>query len=475
MSACLLWFRRDLRLTDNPALTAALERGEPVIPVYIHDPDAERPWTPGAASRSWLHRSLQALAADLATRGSRLIVRRGPVLQTLQSLLGETGATAVAWNRLYDPALVERDTRIKAALKNDGIGVWSHPTALWCEPWQIATGSGQPYKVFTPFWRALASRLPDAPLRAAPERIPGPREWPTGVEIDALALNPAIPWDRGFYEIWQPGEAGAFRRLQRFLDEDLHGYSEARDRPADSGGRSRLSPHLHFGEIGPLQVLRAIQRVRASGDVPENDAEHFLRELGWREFAHHLLHHFPQTPDRPLNPGFAAMPWRRERDYAADLRAWQRGRTGIPIVDAGMRELWATGSMHNRVRMIAASLLTKNLLIPWQEGAHWFWDTLVDASLASNTLGWQWVAGCGADAAPYFRIFNPVLQSQKFDAAGRYIRRWVPELADLPDKTIHAPWTLRTATPRDYPAPIVDLSVSRQRALDAYARMRRPR
>ncbi|MES0875159.1 cryptochrome/photolyase family protein [Sinimarinibacterium thermocellulolyticum] len=471
MSACLLWFRRDLRLSDNPALTAALARGTPVIPVYIHDPEAERPWTPGAASRSWLHHSLTALAADLAVRGSCLIVRRGPALDTLQALIGETGANAVLWNRLYEPALVARDTRIKAALKRDGIEAGSHNAALWCEPWQIATGSGAPFKVFTPFWRALATRLPDAPIQPAPERIPAPREWPAGLSIDELALRPQLAWDQGFYAIWQPGEAGALARLASFIDDGLHGYRDARDRPAE-GGVSRLSPHLHFGEIGPRQVLRAVQRARAGGEVPERDAEHFLRELGWREFAHHLLHHFPETPDAPLNPGFAAMPWRAVRDHEAELRAWQRGRTGIPIVDAGMRELWATGWMHNRVRMIVASLLTKNLLIPWQHGARWFWDALVDADLANNTLGWQWVAGCGADAAPYFRIFNPVLQSRKFDATGRYIRRWVPELADLSDAAIHAPWTLGADAPRGYPPPIVDLGASRQRALDAYARMR---
>jgi deoxyribodipyrimidine photo-lyase len=472
MSACLLWFRRDLRLTDHPALQAALARGEPVIPVYIHDPDAEQGWVPGGASQSWLHHSLRALAADLGARGSRLIVRRGPELATLQALIGETGATAVAWTRLYEPAVVERDTRIKAALKADGIDAISHNAALWCEPWQIATGGGGPYKVFTPFWRALSARLPDAPVAPPPERIPGPRTWPDGLAIEALGLSPRIAWDVGFYEIWEPGEAGACRRLARFVDEDLRGYSSARDRPADSGG-SRLSPHLHFGEIGPRQVLRAVQRARAGGEIPEGDAEHFLRELGWREFGHHLLHHFPQTPDAPLNPSFGAMPWRHPQDYARDLQAWQRGRTGIPIVDAGMRELWTTGWMHNRVRMIVASLLTKNLLVPWQEGARWFWDTLVDASLANNTMGWQWAAGSGADAAPYFRIFNPVLQSQRFDAHGRYIRRWVPELGALPDKAIHAPWLLRGAAPDAYPAPIVDLASSRQRALDAFARMRK--
>ncbi len=471
MSACLLWFRRDLRLTDNPALSEALARGEPVIPVYIHDPDGEQPWAPGAATRSWLHHSLQALADALAARGSRLLIRSGPAQAVLETLIGETGASAVLWNRLYEPAIVARDTRIKAALKGNDIDVASHNAALWCEPWRIATGSGGPYKVFTPFWRALLPKLPEAAIDAAPEQIPGPAQWPAGLTVEALGLKPRLDWDRGFYPAWQPGETGAFARLQQFLDDGLSGYHDRRDLPAEAGG-SGLSPHLHFGEIGPRQLLRAVRRAQAGGGIAEGDAEHFLRELGWREFAHHLLHHFPHTPEQPLNPAFAALPWRSERDYAADLRAWQRGQTGIPIVDAGMRQLWATGWMHNRVRMIVASLLTKNLLTPWQQGAQWFWDTLVDASLANNTLGWQWAAGCGADAAPYFRIFNPVLQSQKFDADARYIRRWVPELARLPDKAIHAPWTLGAGAPRDYPAPIIDLASSRQRALDAFAQMR---
>jgi deoxyribodipyrimidine photo-lyase len=471
MTACLLWFRRDLRLTDNPALSAALDRGEPVIPVYVHDTDAERPWAAGGATRSWLHHSLKALADELAARGSRLVVRRGPALEALQALIGETGASAVYWNRLYEPAVVARDRHIKAALKANGIDAVSHNAALWCEPWKIATASGGPYRVFTPFWRALSAQLPDGDIHPAPERLPGPAQWPVGLGIGALGLLPQRDWDRGFYAVWQPGEAGAYQRLQRFLDNGLRGYHAERDLPAEDGG-SRLSPHLHFGEIGPRQLLRALRRAQADGGVPEGDAEHFLRELGWREFAHHLLHHFPHTPDAPLNPAFSALPWRREADYAADLQAWQRGRTGIPIVDAGMRQLWTTGWMHNRVRMIVASLLTKNLLTPWQQGARWFWDTLVDASLANNTLGWQWAAGCGADAAPYFRIFNPVLQSQKFDGAGRYIRRWVPELAQLPDQALHTPWTLGDAAPRNYPAPIVDLAASRRRALDAFARMR---
>lgn len=449
----LVWFRRDLRLTDNPALAAALRTAAAIVPVYIHDPDADGEWAPGAASRAWLHHSLKALAADLAGRGSPLVIRRGPALRTLQALLHETGATAIHWNRLYEPAAIERDRSIKAALAAAGVEAASFNAALWAEPWTTRSAAGGPYRVFTPFWRALSVQLPDVDVQPAPERLPPPAQAPRGESIAQLGLQPRIPWDNGFWAHWQPGEAGALARLRRFIDDGLHGYGERRDRPADAGV-SRLSPHLHVGEIGPRQLLAAIRREQALGAAPEADTARYLRELGWREFAHHLLFHFPTTPTQPLDPAFGNFPWRRPQDYAADLRAWQRGETGVPMVDAGMRELWATGWMHNRVRMVAASFLTKNLLIPWQEGARWFWDTLVDADLASNTLGWQWVAGCGADAAPYFRVFNPLLQAQRFDPGGEYVRRWAPDSG------------------RTRSGPIVDLAASRRRALDAYARMR---
>lgn len=473
-TTALLWLRRDLRLTDHPALQAALASHAQVVPVFIADFDAEAPWVIGAASRWWLHHSLAALQSQLARRGSPLILRRGPSLDVLRQLLRETGARAVYWHALPEPAANERDRAVATALEADGIEVNVHEASLWHAPHRLRNGSGEPYRVFTPFWRRLATELPPLHVRPAPSRIPGPPSAIASLPLASLELLPTIRWDREFPTHWQPGEAGALAALARFVDEDLKTYATRRDLPADDAS-SRLSPHLHYGEISPQQLRAALLRMQA---LEASDA--YLRQLGWREFAHHLLWNFPHTPASPLNVQYAHFAWRQPRDYAADLRAWQRGRTGIPLVDAGMRQLWRSGGMHNRVRMVTASFLVKNLLIPWQEGARWFWDTLVDADLANNTLGWQWVAGCGADAAPYFRVFNPVLQSQKFDAAGRYIRRWVPELAALPDAALHAPWLAKPAVLQhaglrldiDYPLPIVDLSATRQRALDAYARLR---
>ncbi|WP_028080024.1 cryptochrome/photolyase family protein [Solimonas soli] len=478
-STAIVWFRRDLRLTDNPALHLALQRHERVVPLFIADFEAERPWAPGAASRWWLHHSLARLGGDFEERGVPLLIRRGDSLQALRALIGETGAEAVYWNRLYEPALVARDRRIKAALREAGIAAHSQRAALWHEPSTLRTAAGEPYRVFTPFWRRLAAELPDLRIEAAPVRLKGPRRQPASDTLESLQLLPKLKWDAGFYAHWRPGEAGALHALDAFVRGSLGHYAAGRNHPAREDG-TRLSPHLHFGELSPQQLRAAVLR-RAQGTATlEADAEELLRELGWREFAHHLLFHFPHTPDAPLQDRFAKMPWRKPRDYAADLEAWQRGRTGMPIVDAGMRELWQTGWMHNRVRMIVASFLTKNLLIPWQEGTRWFWDTLLDADLANNTLGWQWTAGCGADAAPYFRIFNPLLQAQKFDADAAYIKRWLPELATLPPEAAHAPWLARAGELEkaglrlkvDYPEPIVALGASRKRALEAYETIR---
>ena len=480
MTTALVWFRRDFRLADNPALDAALERHQRIVPVYVHAPDEEAPWQPGAASNWWLHRSLTAFDASLAPLGARLVIRAGDTLAELRKLVAETGAEAIYWNRLYEPALIARDTRIKQALREDGLEAESFNSALLVEPWEVKTGGGEPYRVFSPFWRNAGARAPRL-LWPAPTKLPTVAKRPETLPVAALKLLPTIAWDGGFKEMWTPGEAGAWARLEAFCERAAATYRERRDEPAVDGS-SGLSPHLHFGEIGPAQVAARLLRLSSEDLQPglHANVEHYIRELGWREFAHHLLFHYPTTPDQPMYPKFAPFPWRKPADYADDLRAWQRGRTGVPIVDAGMRQLWTTGWMHNRVRMIVASFLTKNLLIPWKEGARWFWDTLVDASLANNSLGWQWSAGCGADAAPYFRIFNPVLQSAKFDTRGGYLRRWVPELARLPDASLHAPWDAKPAiwlaarfTPgQDYPKPVVDLAASRDRALAAYARIR---
>jgi deoxyribodipyrimidine photo-lyase len=452
-NTAIVWFRRDLRLADNPALHHALQRHQRLLAVYIHAPEEEAPWAPGAASRRWLHHSLAALDQQLRRAGASLLLRRGRSLQQLLELSQAAGAAAVYWNRLYEPALTARDQQIKRALGEAGVQAESFNAALLAEPWQIQTGAGEPYRVFTPFWRAAGARLPQQAPLAAPRRIEPPAVLPEGLPLDRLQLLPAIDWAAEFRNHWTPGEAGAWQRLETFCDTTAGDYGERRDRPA-AEATSRLSPHLHFGEISPLQILARLRRLTAEEPRPGLIAavDHYLRELGWREFAHHLLHHFPQTAQQPLNPRFAAFPWRQPQDYAADLRAWQRGRTGVALVDAGMRQLWRSGWMHNRVRMVVASFLSKNLLIPWQEGAAWFWDTLVDADLANNTLGWQWTAGCGADAAPYFRVFNPVLQGEKFDPDGIYRRRWGAAAAQADA--------------------IVDLAASRRRALAAYARIK---
>ncbi|HEY8965215.1 MAG TPA: deoxyribodipyrimidine photo-lyase [Candidatus Methylacidiphilales bacterium] len=471
----LVWFRSDLRLADNPALHAALERGGPVIPVFVHAPEEEGDWAPGGASRWWLDRSLASLDASLRERGSRLLLREGASLAALRKLAKETGAEAVFWNRRYEPAAIERDTKIKAALRRDGLAAETFNAALLHEPWTIANQSGKPFQVFTPFWKhALGKPDPAAPL-PAPGVLPAPQAWPSSLPLPSLGLRPAIPWDGGLAEAWTPGEAGAAERLESFLVAASEGYAADRDRP-DLRGTSRLSPHLRFGEIGPRQVWDAVRR-HARGRAPHSSAwrqSRFLTEIGWREFSHHLLFHFPHTAAEPLREPFAAFPWTKDRK---GLRAWQKGLTGYPVVDAGMRELWTTGWMHNRVRMIAASFLVKDLLISWREGAAWFWDTLVDADLAQNTLGWQWSAGCGADAAPYFRIFNPVAQGEKFDPRGAYVRRWCPELARLPDAWLHRPWeapmdVLAAAgitLGKTYPHPVVDHGEARKKALAALA------
>ncbi|MFO0926864.1 MAG: deoxyribodipyrimidine photo-lyase [Gemmataceae bacterium] len=476
--ASIVWFRHDLRLEDNPALRAAVDRGGPVVPVFLWSPGEEGAWPPGSASRWWLHQSLQALDAQLRAIGSRLILREGPALAALTALARETDARAVFWNRRYEPGVIDRDRTVKQHLREKGCIVDSFNAALLFEPWQVQNRQGRPYQVYTPFWNAYRAMQPSRPL-PAPPHLPPPPVWPHSVDREAFGLEPTIDWAGGLRETWQPGSATGQERLHEFVATRLDSYADGRDRP-DEDVTSHLSPYLHFGEVSPRAVWHAVMdRVHERGlSTLPRDAEVFLKELVWREFAFHLLYAFPHTVDQPLRSEFGEFPW---RDDVPALRAWQRGRTGYPLVDAGLRQLWHTGWMHNRVRMVAASFLVKHLLLPWQVGARWFWDTLVDADLASNTLGWQWTAGCGADAAPYFRIFNPVSQGEKFDPHGAYVRRWVPELARMPDHLIHRPWAAPAATlaaagvelGNTYPRPVVDHASARARALQALASLSR--
>jgi len=473
--ASLLWFRHDLRLADNPALLAAARRGGPVVPVFIWAPEEEGRWPPGAASRWWLHQSLARLDAALRAIGSRLVLRRGPTAAALRGLLRETGARAVLWNRRYEPAAVSRDRGIKEELKESGVDAESFNGTLLFEPWEVKTRQGGPFRVFSGFWKACLE-LPEPPAPdPGPPRLAAPRKWPASAALAEFGLEPDVDWAAGLREAWRPGEVGARERLDRFLAEALAAYPTGRDRP-DRPGTSRLSPHLHFGEVSARQAWHAARAAREG--QARDAAAAFVRELGRREFAYHLLFHFPETPEQPLRKSFAAFPWKQD---VSRLAAWQRGRTGYPFVDAGMRELWRTGWMHNRVRMVAASFLVKDLLIPWQDGAAWFWDTLVDADLANNTLGWQWTTGCGADAVPYFRVFNPLTQGERFDPACDYVRRWLPELARLPDDWVHRP---AEAPPgvladagvevgRSYPEPVVDHRAAAKRALRAFQRNQR--
>ena len=462
----IVWFRRDLRLSDNPALNAAAASGAPLIALYVLDEPAMDAWRPGGASRWWLHQSLASLSRDLASRGVELVSRRGAADLALEGLIEQTGATAVYWNRLYEPWAVRRDGEIKTRLRERGLRVESFNASLLFEPATL----GKTYRVFTPFWRAcLKAPAPATPL-PTPERLVAVANI-AGERLEDWRLLPTKPdWAAGFRDIWRVGESAARERLEQFAEASAADYGAARDAPAQEGV-SRLSPHLHFGEISPRQVWHEIVARVGERGAP------FLRQLGWREFCHHLLFANPDLPERPLDRRFEGFRWRCDLE---GLDAWKKGRTGYPFVDAAMRQLWRTGYMHNRARMVAASFLVKHLLLPWREGEAWFWDTLVDADLANNACGWQWVAGCGADAAPYFRVFNPVPQGEKFDPEGAYVHRYIPELATLDAKFIHRPWeapatVLRAAgvaLGETYPRPIVDHAFARKRALEAYAACR---
>ena len=495
----ILWLRRDLRLSDNPALLAAaqtaVDRCGGLLPVYVWEPPSRRAWAPGGAARWWLWRSLGSLDGDLRRIGSQLLVERGDPARVVATLAETVGAAAVVWSTGLEPDEVTDDGALQSALAATGIEAIVVPQAgLLADPLSTRTRDGRPYTVFTPFWRArLAAGAPDDPL-PAPGALPPAPNAPAGLAVAALGAEASRPWTAGFADAWRPGERGAHDRLEGFLDGPLSAYAADRDRP-DLEGSSRLSPHLHWGELTARQVWYAVEGVLAEAGLdleaavgpPSWDEEQapglrrsagaFLRQLGWREFGHQLLAAFPRTPVDALHERFAAFPWRED---PAALEAWRRGRTGYPIVDAAMRQLWATGWMHNRARLLAGSFLVKDLLLPWQDGAAWFWDTLVDADLAGNTLGWQWVAGCGADAAPYFRVFNPVTQGRRYDPDGAYVRRWVPELAGLEARHLHAPWlapvdalaAAGVTLGETYPEPIVNHGEARLRALSAYKLVR---
>lgn len=441
MTCSVVWLRDDLRLADNPALTAAADRGLPFVVLYVLDEVSPGIRPLGGASKWWLHYSLASLRESLEAIGGSLTVRTGAAADVVPAVVDESGATAVYWNRRYSAAR-DVDAALKTTLRDRGIEVRSFHAALLFEPWTVTTGEGTPFKVFTPFWRACLDRGVSRSPLPAPTHIEGMQL--ASQQLDLLPTRP--DWAGGLRERWTPGEASAADALERFATEVLPDY-HLRDQPGIEV-TSHLSPRLRFGEISPLQVWHRIERWQLSQAARTNAAK-YLSELGWREFNWNILYHFPNLATQNVRPEFDAFGWGSDNDES--LKAWQQGRTGIPLVDAGMRELWHTGYMHNRVRMVAASFLIKNLLVDWRTGEQWFWDTLVDADEASNAGNWQWVAGSGADAAPYFRVFNPVLQAQKFDPHGDYVRRWVPELG----------------TP-EYPDPIVDLAQSRKEALAAY-------
>ena len=481
MAPALIWFRRDLRLADNPAWQALIDEGHTPIPVYIHDePDAD--WPLGEASAWWLHHSLISLQQSLRKHGSDLLIFQGNPESLLPGLLKQARTDRLAWNRCYEPAWTARDARIRQALERGGYHVSCHNAALLREPRELLKKDGTPYRVFTPFWKKLYSIGPGREVITTPEPAPAfdTGRFTDSLSVDSLKLLPAVNWDKAFYAHWQPGEDGAWKALR--------GFSRSTNcSTTRTVGTCPRIPGLHACRR-TCTLVKSV-RCKSGTDYPAwrqqqppaatlPATESWLRQLAWREFSHHLLYHFPSTPLESMDRRFNAFPWKS--NYRDELQRWQRGQTGIPLVDAGMRELWTTGYMHNRVRMIVASFLVKNLLIPWQEGARWFWNTLVDADLANNTMGWQWCAGCGADAAPFFRIFNPVLQGEKFDREGRYIRRWIPELARLENRHLHKPWTADPSVlaaagivpGKDYPEPVVDLQDSRRRALNAWDQVR---
>ncbi|MEM7194696.1 MAG: deoxyribodipyrimidine photo-lyase [Pseudomonadota bacterium] len=474
-SPAVVWFRRDLRLHDNPALQQALNAHQKIILVYISENEELAPWTSGAASNWWLHQSLQSLISDLAETGAHLTLLQGPAEAALHAICQQHNISHVYWNRLYDPETVTRDKAVKASLQAAGVQVQSFGGYLLREPWETLNKQGEPYRVYTPFSKNYFVLPPVETPASTPVNLQNRTLTCAGSALNDFHLLPGKDWGHRLANHWSPGEKPALSRLQEFLTSAVFDYKDARDIPAVDG-ISRMSAHLHFGEISSRQIWHAVQQ-QGVAQSKEDAVFPFLRQLIWRDFAHHLLFHFPHTTHSPFLPMFEKFPWQQNKEF---LQAWQRGRTGIPLVDAAMQELWLTGWMHNRTRMLVASLLTKNGLIHWIEGARWFWDTLVDANLANNTMGWQWTAGCGVDAAPYFRIFSPTRQGERFDVEGRYVKRWVPELAEIPNRYIHEPWRAGESVLDDagldrnsiYRQPIVDLSTTRTRALALYKELR---
>ncbi len=468
LNPVIVWFRRDLRTVDHPALYAAAKSGKPVVCLFIEEVNAQRPL--GEASKWWLHKSLLSLEKDLKDLGIRLIIRRGQSTDILPALIKETSADHVMWNRRYSAGGIKRDKALKEALTDNGVKVESFKANLLNEPWEAETGSGGYYKVFTPYWKSILREKDVAPALPVPKTTTAFEGKLNSLTVDDLDLLPIHPdWASKMNPYWTPGTQGALEALSGFLDGAVDTYADERNLPAKKG-TSRLSPHLAFGEISPRQIWHITKERTDAGDK-------FLSEIGWREFSYMLLFYNPDLPTQNYKPDFDAFEWASDDE---SLRRWQSGLTGYPLIDAGMRELWATGWQHNRVRMVTASFLIKHLLIDWREGEKWFWDTLLDADPANNAASWQWVAGSGADASPYFRIFNPITQGQKFDPKGEYVRRWVPELKHLPDKFVHSPWdapklVLLEAGVKlgeNYPEPIVDHKFARERALAAYKRTR---
>lgn len=471
----LYWHRQDLRLKDNPALNWAASHGE-VVPIYIKSKALFKRQYIGEAQHWWLHHSLQSLKKDYDDLDVNLILKSGEDSEKIiRDLLKQTAAKTIVWNRCYDPASIEHDAKLKKTLQEDGFEVKTFNASLLTEPSQIKNKSGDYFKVFTPFWKESVLQLHVDNDLTVPKLSPASKKYESD-NLDDWKLLPSKPnWAVDFGKYWQPGEHGAKQKLQEFIKQALSGYGKNRDIPGING-TSRLSPHLKFGEISPKQIWNAVKKL--DSEYSNYDLTKYTNELGWREFSYYLLYHFKKLEDQPFNANFSAFPWSENAKF---LKAWQKGLTGYPMVDAGMRELWHTGWMHNRVRMIVGSFLTKHLLLPWQEGAKWFHYTLLDGDIASNSASWQWVSGCGADAAPYFRIFNPITQGKKFDPEGNYVRKWVPELAKLPDNIIHEPWeasdkmiaSCDVSLGQNYPKPIVDHFTARNKALKAYEKIKK--